>query len=150
MRAQDPAGGVLQRSDRLDQAFLIHFFLVKTGVVKKRGEEIDEEIANHSAHDVHHQRDGNERTQNAHYCCKHHKTNIEIFHMVILHLFHIELYQSRPGDLESARENSDPSKKIRDLHDKHRPFVKVAVDQSLLAFQSRNCKPSEKANKFVE
>ena len=132
MRAQDPAGGVLQRSDRLDQTFLIHFFLV--------------EIANHSTHDVHHERNGNKRTQNTHYGCKHHKTNIEVFQMMILHLFHIELYQSGSGDLESARENSDPSKKIRDLHDKHRPFVKVAVDQSFLALQSRNSEPSEKAN----
>lgn len=146
MRAQEPAGGVLQRSDRLDQAFLIHFLLVETGVVKKRGEEIDEEIANHSTHDVHHERNGNKRTQNTHYGCKHHKTNIEVFQMMILHLFHIELYQSGSGDLESARENSDPSKKIRDLHDKHRPFVKVAVDQSFLALQSRNSEPSEKAN----
>lgn len=146
MRAQNPIGGVLQRGDRLDQAFLIHFFLVQTGVVQKRGEEIDEEIANHCTHDVHHEGDGNEWTQNTHYCRKHHKTNIEIFQMVVLHLLHIQLEQSCPGDLESTRKNSNPSEKIRNFNDKHGPFVKVAVDQSFLALQSRNSKPSEKAN----
>ena len=91
MRTGHFTGSVLKRGDRLDQTLLIHFFLVETGIVQQGGEEVDEEVAHHRAHDVHHEGDGDEWTQNTHYGGKNHETDIEVLQMVILHLLHVKL-----------------------------------------------------------
>ena len=91
MRTGHFTGSVLKRGDRLDQTLLIHFFLVETGIVQQGGEEVDEEVAHHRAHDVHHEGDGDEGTQNTHYGGKNHETDIEVLQMVILHLLHVKL-----------------------------------------------------------
>ena len=54
-------------------------------------EQINEEIADNSSHDVHHKRNRNKWTQDAQNSCKDHKANVEIFEMLVLHFLYIKL-----------------------------------------------------------
>ena len=150
VRAGHPSGRVLESGDRLDQALLIRIFLlVEAGEVQQGREEVDGEEAHHRTHYVHHQCDGNEGAQDAHDCCKHHEADIEVSKMIIFHSIYEKLQQSVSSHLEIAGEDSHSSKKVRNLNDEDSPFVKVTVQQSLLAIQSRNRKHSEYTDQLI-